>query len=34
MLSAMAGSMMRAGGVDDVQRRERQRDAVRDRERR
>ena len=34
MLSAIAGSMIRAGGADDVQRGERQREAVRDRERR
>ena len=33
MLSAMAGSMMRAGRIDDLQRRERQRDAVAERER-
>ncbi len=32
MLSAMAGSMMRAGGIDDLQRRERQRHAVAERE--
>ena len=34
MLSAIAGSMIRAGGRDDVQRGERQRDAVSDGERR
>ena len=33
MLSAMAGSMMRAGRIDDLQRGERQRDAVAERER-
>ena len=34
MLSAMAGSMIRVGGLHEVERRQRQRDAVRDRERR